>query len=287
MCYSSELDEVTSSLMAGSTKEISKAFSAWIRQSHDKDKKGQDYKIYNSVKGFHNIALNYIICCTPGSRKSSFVNTDNGVISRIWFVSLNSDGGYGEPVWNELTDEEQLQLEDFQRWAIDTRNESEAQGKVMEIEGSEYVYDFLAKWQEDIERQAAMYGDESMKIFSRRAKDDVNAVGCILHLLYRTFHSELPLKKVKTLVLKAVGWMVDLRLEETCNRYCIEPVKQFIEKRPTRNVFELLSETFTITQLAVAMADAGLDQAPSRLIRKWQNMEMVKETGKGEYKKIK
>jgi len=295
VCHSPEIHDLFSSLANdGNAKEVGSKFSSFLRMIYDQDEFSVDYKTYNSVRGFHKGCINYMVCGTPGARKDTFKNPEDGLVSRLWFVSLNKDKGNDEPVWDVMTEEEEERFREFQKWTIQSRNEMEAKGEFYKIEGSEFVYDCLKKWEDEVTEKATELLDESQQAFVRRARDNVNAVGCILYLLFKRYHTNMSEKKIRAAVKKIILWLAEQRLMESCFRYEVENNAQMLESRPKVNIYSELPDEFYLSELAAKMSVSKMRKDPTATVRNWIYRNKVKlistaeEKAKGikKYKKI-
>lgn len=206
-------------------------------------------------------------------------------------MSLNRDDGSGEPVYDDLTDEDKERLLEFQQWSIESRNAMEEKGEFFKIEGSEFVYDVLKKWEEEVVDQAVQQLDTTKQQFVRRAKDDVNAVGCVLYLLFKRYHKDMSEKKIRNAVSKLVLWLAEQRLVESCIRYEINDEDRFIAEKPKHDVYAELPETFLLQNLRDLMIKAKNVREPSNTISDWiQRRKIVRfkdENGVVKYRKLK
>lgn len=275
-CHSPELQDLLSSLANGSGKSFSAQFSSFLRMVKDHEDFSVDFKIANCKKGFHQGKINYIICTTPGVRQDALKDTEDGLVSRIWFVSLNKENGSGDPVFDDMTEEEQEQLDEFQQWALDSTYEAEEQGRQFEIEGSEFVYDGLKPWVDQMEDEAVEMLDDTQREFVRRAKDDVNAVGCILYLLFKRYHKDMSEKRVRKAVMNIVMWLAELRLRESQFRYQVKQVKGFVDAKPKINVYKELPGEFYLRDLTALQAKAGNVRDATLTVGDWIRHNKVK-----------
>lgn len=290
--FTPEMHDLFSSLAnGGNAKSISTLFSSFLRMIKDQDLFSVDYKIATAKKGFHVGRINYFICGTPGARYATFKDPEDGLVSRLWLVSLNRDDGSGEPVYDDLTDKDREALLEFQRWTIDSRNAMEAKGEFFRIEGSEFVYDVLKQWEAGVVDQAVQELDTTKQQFVRRAKDDVNAVGCVLYLLFKRYHKDMSERKIRTAVQKIVLWLAELRLLESCLRYEVEDDDKFIAEKPRIDVYAELPQVFLLQNLRDLMIKAKNVREPSKTISDWIQRGKIKritdEYGVVKYKKLK
>ena len=290
--FTTEMDDLFTSLANGSSvKKISKLFSAFLRMVKDQDMFSVDYKIPTAKKGFYMGRINYFICGTPGARQNTFPDPEDGLVSRLWFLSLNPDDGSGEPVYDDMTDTDKERLLEFQRWCIESRNEMEETGEFLKIEGSEFVYDVLKRWEDEVVEKAIDRIDTTTQHFVRRAKDDVNAVGCVLYLLFKRYHSNMSERKIRNAVTKLVLWLAEQRLWESCIRYDIQDTEALKSRAKDFNVYDTLPETFMLNDLRELMIKAKNVSEPGRTISDWVRRGKIKrfkdENGVMKFKKIK
>lgn len=270
VCHSPEIHDLFTSLAnEGSSKEVGAKFSSFLRMIYDQNEFSVDYKTYNSKRGFHKGCINYFICGTPGARSETFRDPEDGLVSRIWFVSLNAEKDGDEPVWDDMDEEEKKRFLEFQHWTMQERDRYEATGKYEEVAGSEFVYDILNKWEKDVESESVDSASDTEASFVRRSRDNVNAVGCILYLLFKHYHKDMSEEAVVDAVSKIVLWLAEQRLLESCMRYEVNSSNQLLPVRPKVKIFQLLPDEFYLSELSAMLTKYKRKTDPTQIASSW------------------
>ena len=93
ICVAPEVDEVTQAI-----KREFANYSSLLRVAFDNEIYGQDYASDNSFSGLVHVYFNTLFCGTPKAMRRMYPDVENGLVSRVLFVTVPDQVGKPMPI---------------------------------------------------------------------------------------------------------------------------------------------------------------------------------------------
>ena len=253
-----EIDTVTKTFKRGFS-----SYSDLLRVSFDNGMYGQDYASENSFSGNIRLYYNMLTSGTPKAMRRFYPDVEDGLVSRVLFVTLPDQFGKKMPVWEEFS-EEQKSLVD--RKLVDL-NEISIVGDKVQPE-HELKMDWLNKelqsWLQQQQIRAVKENDRTRDIFCRRAAVVGFRAGMLAYFLYEEKRAPHIYKYVKKFAL----WVANYMLKQHILRFEIKDGNS--NTTPYNEALALLPKNFTRKQAKSAAETIGYTSRLSDILYKWQ-----------------
>lgn len=144
------------------------SFSDALRVSFDNDLYGQDYASDNSFSGVIPLYYNCLFSGTPKAMRRFYPDVEDGLVSRVLFISLEDQFGKPMPVWKNFTSE-QKRIVDIQ---LERLNEITLQGDEIQPEHIlkiDWLNAKMSEWLKAQQAFAVKEDDRTRDIFCRRS----------------------------------------------------------------------------------------------------------------------
>lgn len=256
-------------------KAFKRGFSSYsdlLRVSFDNGLYGQDYATENSFSGIIPIYYNLLTSGTPKAMRRFYPDVEDGLVSRVLFVSLPDQFGKPMPDWKKLTEEESI--------AVTARlvdlNEVSIVGDDVQKEhhmNMEFCNKALQEWILGNQQVALRDNDRTRDIFCRRAAVVGFRAAMLAFFLYgETLECR---KKVSDFAI----WVADCMLVQHLLRFAITTNNDNTKRYP--EVFDALPNEFSREELRSALNAAGVSSTVRNVIYQWRLggfVEIVRQT---------
>lgn len=253
---SEEIDTVTKAFKRGFS-----SYSDLLRVAFDNGKYGQDYASENSFSGNINIYYNFLTSGTPKAMRRFYPDVEDGLVSRVVFVTLPDQFAKQMPVWKEFN-EKQKSIVDR---SLELLNEITLQGDEVQPEHvmkMDWLNDEMKKWILMQQAEALRTDDRTRDIFCRRSAVVGFRAGMLAYFLW----GEKSLMRKN--VIKFATWVSNCMLNQHLLRFNIQGTNS--NTNPWEEVYNRLGDTFTREELKVALRRNGNDTPVKIVVFKWR-----------------
>lgn len=262
-----EIDTVTKAFKSGFS-----SYSDLLRNAFDNDLYGQDYASENSFSGIVPVYYNTLFSGTPKAMRRFYPDVEDGLVSRVCFVTLPDQFGKPMPIWRELDPKEKA--------IVDTNlvrlNE-------VSIIGSEVQEDHLLKmdwlnkemegWLKAQQVEAVKNEDRTRDIFCRRSAVVGFRAGMLAYFLY----GEKCTPTIRKNCVRFAIWVANCMLNQHLLRFNIQGTGS--NTVPLAPVFERLAEEFTRDDVEKALSAEGCETQSKVVLYKWRLAGLIEATG--------
>lgn len=268
--YAEEIDTVHKAYKRGFS-----SLSELLRVAFDNGRYGQDYASENSFSGDVFVYYNTLFSGTPKAMRRFYPDVEDGLVSRVLFVTLPDQFGKPMPAWGEL-DAKAKQTMDI---ALERLNEISLIGDEVQPEhmlNMDYLNKELQRWIVAQQVEAVNQDDRTRDIFCRRAAVVGFRAGMLAHFLYGAKKMTPTLKRN---VCKFAIWVANCMLNQHLLRFNIQTSGSNVN--PFEDVYKMLKDTFTREELENALQAQGKDTPVKQVVYKWKLLGLVETTDEG------
>lgn len=261
--FAEEVDTVTKAFKRGFS-----SYSDLLRVGFDNGLFGQDYASENSFSGIIPIYYNMLCSGTPKAMRRFYPDVEDGLVSRVCFVTLPDQFGRPMPEWKEMT-KAQRQTVDL---GLVRLNEVTLRGDEVcpEYEMKmDWLNEELKKWLVAQQQEAVRSNDRTRDIFCRRSA----VVGFRAGMLAWFLWGEKNTPMIKRNVIKFSTWIANSMLNQHLLRFEVQGTGS--NTNPYEKVLVTLKEEFTRDELIAAMESSGVSVRPSMLIYRWKLANLI------------
>lgn len=272
--FAPEIDTVTKAF-----KRAFSSFSDLLRVGFDNGLYGQDYASENSFSGIIPIYYNMLSSGTPKAMRRFYPDVEDGLVSRVCFVTLPDQFGKPMPVWREL-DRKQKAIVD--RALVDL-NEISIVGDEVQPEHEmrlNWLNKELENWIKAQQVEAVKENDRTRDIFCRRSAVVAFRAGMLAYFLYGEKRTPTIMRNVKRFAV----WIANMMLNQHLLRFNISQAQS--NTTPYAKAFASLKDTFTREEAQAALVAAGDETQVKQALYKWKLAGLIKEVEKDKNKHI-
>lgn len=254
-------------------------FSDILRKAFDNDEAGQDYASETSWSGIVKLYYNCIYSGTPKAVRRFFPDVEDGMVSRVLFVTIPDQTFKRGVVFDKFNRKE---LETVNYHLARLNNVSMFEGEVQpEHELSmKFLVNHMQKWVDAQQSYAKKMNDVTRDTFCRRSAVIGFRAGMLAYFLWQESNTPQVRKKVKDFAT----WIANCALRQFLLRF-----KLILDMKSTfkfKDVYESLPDVFTMHQARMAAAKLNMKTAPRDMIYHWK-LGGVLESGENKtYRKI-
>lgn len=265
LAFSEEIDTVYKSF-----KRSFSSLSDALRNAFDNAEYGQDYASENSFSGMVKLYYNTLYCGTPNAMRRFYPDLEDGLVSRVLFVTLADQFGKKMPVWGEF-DTKSKQTVDV---SLERLSEVSLCGDEVQPE-HEMKMDFVNKTlQEWIDKQQAIavkMNDRTRDIFCRRSA----VVGFRAAMIAWYLWNEKNTPTIRKNVAAFAVWIANCMLNQHLLRFKVNEVSSntFLAQA----AYEQLKDEFTMDELNVALSRNGVKTIAAQVVYKWRLLGVLSE----------
>lgn len=268
-CYAPEVDTVRKAHNRGFSN-----LSDLLRMSFDNDMTGQDYASENSFSGNVRVYYNCIYTGTPKAMRKFYPDVEDGLVSRVLFVTLADQFGKTMPVW-ERFDNKQKRIVDL---GLTRLNEVTLQGdEVMpeHVMKMKWLNNAMQKWIVEQQVEAVEQDDRTRDTFCRRAA----VVGFRAGMLAWFLYNETPTPPIRRNVCKFAIWVANYMLNQQVLRFNITTTGSNVNR--WEDVLKELKEEFTRADVERRLNVHSIDTPVKNVLYKWKLAGLIESVEKG------
>lgn len=272
--FAPEADTVTKAFKRGFS-----SFSDVLRLGFENALTGQDYASENSFSGNVRIFYNMLISGTPKAMRRFYPDVEDGLVSRVCFVTLPDQFGKPMPNWLELNSD-QKRIVDV---GLVRLNE-------VTLEGDDVMPDHVMKlgwlnkslkqWLVRQQQQAVKDNDRTRDVFCRRSA----VVGFRAGMLAWFLYGEKNTPTIRRNVVFWSVWVANSMLNQHLLRFQINDTNSNTNR--WEDVFSRLGKEFTREELRRELLAAGHATSDRQVLSKWRLSGIIKDVEKDESGKV-
>ena len=267
--YAAEIDTVRKAFSRGFS-----SLSDMLRVSFDNELYGQDYASENSYSGIIQLFYNCVYTGTPKAMRKFYPDVEDGLVSRVLFVTLADQFGKPMPVWGTF-DKDQQRIVDL---GLTRLNEVTLQGSEVQPEHvmkMRWLNKHMQKWITEQQIEAVNQDDRTRDIFCRRAAVVGFRAGMIAWFLYE----EANTPPVRRNVCKFAEWVANCMLNQHILRFNVSGTGSNTNK--WEEVFNELKNEFSRVEVERALRRHDCESPVKAVIYKWKLGGLIEEVVQG------
>ena len=268
--YAEEIDTVHKAYKRGFS-----SLSELLRVAFDNGRYGQDYASENSFSGDVFVYYNTLFSGTPKAMRRFYPDVEDGLVSRVLFVTLPDQFGKPMPVWGEL-DAKAKQIMDI---GLERLNEISLVGDEVQPEYMlklDYLNAELDKWIKAQQIEAVNQEDRTRDIFCRRAAVVGFRAGMLAAFLYGGKRTTPTVRKN---VCQFAIWVANCMLNQHLLRFNIQGTGSNVN--PYEDVYKELKDEFSREDVEKALNALGKDSPVKSVLYKWRLLGTVEAIDEG------
>lgn len=264
-----EIDTVSKAFKSGFSN-----YSDLLRVAFDNGIFGQDYASENSFSGIVNVYYNVLFSGTPKAMRRFYPDVEDGLVSRVCFVTLPDQFGKPMPIWKEF-DKEQKSIVDINLVRL---NEVSIMGEEVQpdhVMKLSWLNTEMEKWIRAQQAEAVKSGDRTRDIFCRRSAVVGFRAGMLAFFLWGEPKRVTPTiqRKVKAFAV----WVANSMLNQHLLRFNIQSTHS--NTMLHENVLRALPAEFTREEAERALVADGCDTPVRQVLYKWRLSGSIETTG--------
>ena len=239
------------------------SFSDALRVSFDNGLYGQDYASENSFSGILPLYYNALFSGTPKAMCRFYPDVEDGLVSRVLFVSLPDQFGKPMPVWRRFNDEQRRIVDQ----GLVKLNEITLQGSEVQPEHVmrlDWLNRALEAWIRQQQIEAVKQDDRTRDIFCRRAA----VVGFRAGMLAWFLWDEKGTPTIRRNVAAFAIWVANSMLNQHLLRFNVSSTDSNVNR--WEDVYRLLKDEFTRDELVQALSANGSSTPAKQVIYRWK-----------------
>lgn len=263
-----EIDTVTKAYKRGFSN-----LSELLRQSFDNELYGQDYASDNSYSGNVKLYYNTLFSGTPKAMRRFYPDVEDGLVSRVLFVTLPDQFGKKMPIWEPFNDE-QKRIVDIQLTRL---NEISLQGSDVQPEHlmkMEWLNKAMQQWIVAQQQEAVRTNDRTRDAFCRRAA----VVGFRAGMLAWFLWEEKGTPTIRRNVSKFAVWVANCMLNQHLLRFNITGTGSNVNH--WEEVYNDLGSEFTRDECQRALDRHSVDTPVKQVLYKWKLLGIIEAVDK-------
>ena len=272
--FAPEADTVTKAFKRGFS-----SFSDVLRLGFENALTGQDYASENSFSGNVRIFYNMLISGTPKAMRRFYPDVEDGLVSRVCFVTLPDQFGKPMPNWVDMNSD-QKRIVDV---GLVRLNEVTLEGDdvmpdhVMKLN---WLNKSLKQWLVRQQQQAVKDNDRTRDVFCRRSA----VVGFRAGMLAWFLYGEKNTPTIRRNVIHWSVWVANMMLNQHLLRFQINDTNSNTNR--WEDVFSRLGKEFTREELRRELLAAGHTTSDRQVLSKWRLSGIIKDVEKDESGKV-
>ncbi len=210
------------------------------------------------------VYYNTLFSGTPKAMRRFYPDVEDGLVSRVLFVTLPDQFGKPMPLWKEMSGDQKAEMD----IALERLNEVSLVGDEVQPEhmlNLDYLNKELEKWIKAQQIEAVNQDDRTRDVFCRRAAVVGFRAGMLAHFLYRG-------KKVTPTIRRNVTqfaiWVANNMLNQHLLRFNIQGTGSNVNAY--EEVYKKLKDTFTREDVENVLLALGKESSVKQVIYKWR-----------------
>lgn len=241
-----------------------------LRVSFDNDEFGQDYASENSFSGNVRLFYNTLYSGTPKAMRRFYPDVEDGLVSRVLFVTLPDQFGKPMPVWGEWSREQQQTVD----IALTRLAEISLQGTEVQPEHEmkmEFVNKTLQRWISTQQQQAVETDDRTRDAFCRRAA----VVGFRAAMVCWFLWGEKNTPTIRRQTSDFAVWVANNMLNQHLLRFNLQPGNSNVNH--WEDIYSELPDEFTRAELGELLKSRDIKTHVRMVVYKWKLLGIVKD----------
>ena len=270
-----EIDTVTKAFKSGFS-----SYSDLLRNAFDNDLYGQDYASENSFSGIVPVYYNTLFSGTPKAMRRFYPDVEDGLVSRVCFVTLPDQFGKAMPVWRPL-DEKQaadVQMQLVRLNEVSIQGDEVQQDHVLKLD---WLNETMETWIRAQQAEAIKNDDRTRDIFCRRSAVVGFRAGMLAFFLWGEPRRVTP--TIRRNVRDFAVWVANCMLNQHLLRFNIQGYGSNTMNWP--EVYEKLGDEFTREDVERVLANAGVDTDTRQVLYKWRLAGVIEDIRHGRAEK--
>ena len=249
-------------------------YSDALRVAFDNDEYGQDYASDNSWSGTINLYYNTLFPGTPKAMRRFYPDVEDGLVSRVLFVTHPDQFGKPIPVWGEMTEKQKAAYE----IGLTRLSEISLQGDQVQADHVmklEFLNKALDLWLKSQQVEAVKSDDRTRDAFCRRSA----VVGFRAGMLAWFLWGEKNTPTIRKNVINFATWVANNMLNQ--HLLCFDLKEGGSNVNRLESVYKQLPETFTRKQLESELAKIDSTTPSKIVLYKWKLLGIVETVEEG------
>lgn len=253
------------------------SYSDLLRVGFDNERYGQDYASENSFSGNVQIYYNFLNSGTPKAMRRFYPDVEDGLVSRVCFVTLPDQFGKKMPEWKKF-DRTQKQIVDtglVRLGDVSIQGDEVQEEHVMKIN---FLNQGLQKWIIAQQTEAVKEDDRTRDIFCRRAA----VVGFRAGMLAWFLYGEKNTPTIRKKTIQFAEWVANSMLNQHLLRFNVMQSSSNTNK--WANVLEELKDEFTREELEDSLKRNNYNTPVKHVLSNWRLLGVIEESATGRNK---
>ena len=265
VAISEEIDTVTKAL----SNRVSN-YSDALRIAFDNGYHGQDYASDNSWSGRIQLFYNTLFSGTPKQMCKFYPDVENGLVSRVCFVSLPDQFGKPMPVWDKMSEKERAEVDR----QIERLDRISIEGDVVQpdhVMDLDFLNKAMALWLKEQQKEAVITGDRTRDTFCRRAA----VVGFRAGMLAWFLYGEKPSRTYRRNTVLFARWVASYMLTQHLLRFQLDNSGSNTNRWET--AYGLLPDEFNREELQRVLNVTGSNTPLKNVLYKWHLLGCIED----------
>lgn len=265
VAISEEIDTVTKAL----SNRVSN-YSDALRIAFDNGFHGQDYASDNSWSGRIQLFYNTLFSGTPKQMCKFYPDVENGLVSRVCFVSLPDQFGKPMPVWGKMSEKESAEVDR----QIERLDRVSIVGDVVQpdhVMNLDFLNRAMDLWLKEQQKEAVNTGDRTRDTFCRRAA----VVGFRAGMLAWFLYGEKPSRTYRRNTVLFAQWVADCMLKQHLLRFQLDNSGSNTNRWET--AYGLLPDEFNREELQRVLNVTGSNTPLKNVLYKWHLLGCIED----------
>lgn len=246
-------------------------FSDILRKAFDNDEIGQDYASDSSWSGIVRLYYNCIYSGTPKAVRRFFPDVEDGLISRVLFVTIPDQTFKPGKVFGTFKMREEEDLK-YHLGRLNAVSVVDGEAQPEHLMKMDFLVKYMQKWVDAQQKYAEAQNDVTRDTFCRRAAVMGFRAGMIAFYLWNEVTTPVMMRKVKNFAT----WIANCSLRQFLLRFKIEHDTKSTFK--FQDVYDLLNDTFTRREVRAAAVTLGNKTSANDIIYRWKLAGKIEDT---------
>jgi hypothetical protein len=264
ICVAPEVDEVTHAI-----KREFANYSSLLRVAFDNEVYGQDYASDNSFSGMVSVYFNTLFCGTPKSMRKLYPDVENGLVSRVLFVTVPDQFGKPMPVRSKLTAKEREEV-DRQMARLDAVSFLDGTVQEDHVMDMGFLNRVMDSWITEQREEAIRTDDRTRDTFCRRAA----VVGFRAGMLAWFLYGEKDTRNNRKRTTEFARWVATQMLNQHLLRFQIDD--NVSNTNRWIDAYKLLGDEFSRDEVERALRITNTTTPLKKVISLWQTGGCIK-----------
>lgn len=266
-----EIDTVTKAFKSGFS-----SYSDLLRNAFDNDLYGQDYASENSFSGIVPVYYNTLFSGTPKAMRRFYPDVEDGLVSRVCFVTLPDQFGKAMPVWKELDEKQaaEVQMQLVRLNEVSIQGDEVQEDHVLKLD---WLNETMETWLKAQQMEAIKNDDRTRDIFCRRSAVVGFRAGMLAFFLWGEPRRVTP--TIRKNVRDFAVWVANCMLNQHLLRFNIQGNGSNTMNWP--EVYEKLGDEFTREELDRELEAAGVESKSKVVLYKWRLAGVIEDVKHG------